>query len=81
MPAPTFCQCVWAFISRGVWTQVKLRSVPLSRVDRREEQSLTETANRRVYDRSPSLARTISSSYLHWFTGQFTLNIWQIYLA
>lgn len=37
VPAPTFCQCVWAFISRGVWTQVKLRSVPLSRVDRREE--------------------------------------------
>ena len=36
-PAPTFCQHVWAFITRGAWTQVKLRSMPPSRVDRREE--------------------------------------------
>lgn len=35
----------------------------------------------RVYDRNPSLARTISSSYFDWFTRQFTPNISHIYPA
>lgn len=67
MPATTFCQHAWVFITRGVWTQVKLRSIPVSRADRREEhlskrlltwESMTETP---VWQ-EPSVQATLTGS-------------------